>query len=86
MLYDAHLRNQTRMPRYVEKIVHSMQSDVGKTRSHVHGTMASVPRWIVHIHDDDGIPQHRRRHEMSNGHPHGSRTRPHDFHVLQMRR
>jgi len=55
MLHDAHVRSQARLPRYVEEIVRYVQNDVGKTRCHLHGTMASVPRRIMHVHDDDGI-------------------------------
>jgi len=55
MLHDAHVRSQARMPRYVVQRIPEMQNDVGKARSQVHGTMASVPRRIMHVHDDDGI-------------------------------
>jgi len=86
MLYDAHVRSQARMPRYVEKRIPEMQNDVGKTRSHVHGTMASVLGRIVHVHDDDGIPEHDDCHEMPNGNPLRSRSYAHDANVLQLRR
>jgi hypothetical protein len=35
----------------------------------MYGTMASVLGWIVHVHDDDGIPEFDGRDEMSNGNP-----------------
>jgi len=85
MLHDAHVRGEAGMPRYVAHGIPQVQDDVGEARSQVHGPVAGVHGRIVHVHDDDGIPQLHGRHEMPNGNSLRSGAHAHVQDVLSMR-